>query len=138
MPVVDTCVLVDIADEDPEYGRSSAAFLAQHIEEGLVVSPVSYVELAPVFDGSTRLLDEFLDGLGVRYDEAFTIEDRGVAFGAWARHVSAKRAGAARRRPVADALIGALAVRTGGVITRNGSDFRSLYPAMVVLDPTES
>jgi predicted nucleic acid-binding protein len=137
MLVVDTCVLVDIADDDPTYGEASAQCLASHLADGLVISPVSYVELGPVFDGSTQLLDEFLDGTGVDRSEAFTVEDRITAFRAWARHITEKRARRARRRPVADALIGALAARHAGIITRNGKDFRSFYPKLRVVDPAE-
>jgi predicted nucleic acid-binding protein len=138
MLVVDTCVLIDIADDDPDFGRPSALCLARHLDEGLVISPVSYVELAPVFDGSTRKLDEFLDGLGADHHQLFELSDRATAFSAWAHHISTKRAGRAPRRPVADALIGALAVRTGGLITRNGADFTSLYPDLRIVDPTRS
>jgi hypothetical protein len=136
--VVDTCVLVDVADDDPDFGRPSALCLARHLDEGLVISPISYVELAPLFDASPRKLDDFLDGLGVDRHQLFELSDRATAFSAWARHVSAKRAGQAQRRPVADALIGALAVRTGGLVTRNGPDFASLYPDLRIVDPTRS
>lgn len=136
MPVVDTCVLVDIADDDPSYGRASAVCVAAHLDEGLLISPVSYVELAPVFDGSMRRLDEFLDGLGVARDELFELGDRSSAFAAWAAHVSAKRAGRVPRRPVADALIGVLALRASGIITRNGKDFASFYPTLRIIDPS--
>jgi hypothetical protein len=37
---------------------------------------------------------------------------------------------------VADALIGALAARHEGIITRNGPDFRSFYPNLRIVDPT--
>ena len=137
MPIVDTCVLVDIADDDPSYGRASALCVAAHIDEGLLISPVSYVELAPVFDGAMRRLDEFLDGLGVAHDELFELSDRAAAFTAWATHVSAKRAGHMPRRPVADALIGALALRANGIITRNGKDFASFYPTLRIIDPCQ-
>jgi predicted nucleic acid-binding protein len=137
MLVVDTCVLVDIADDDPTHGLASAQCLADHLDGGLVISPVSYVELGPVFDGSIQLLDEFLDGVGVGRGGAFTAEDRVTAFRAWARHITEKRARRARRRPVADALIGALAVRHEGIITRNGKDFRSFYPKLCVVDPAD-
>jgi predicted nucleic acid-binding protein len=136
MLVVDSCVLIDIADGDPLFGHASARCLAAHLNEGLVISPVSYVELAPVFDGSTRRLDEFLDGAGVRRDQLFELSDRAMAFAAWSRHISAKRRGKASRRPIADVLIGALAQRLGGVITRNGPDFVSLFPGIRVVDPT--
>ncbi len=137
MPVVDTCVLIDIADDDPTYGRASAACVAAHLEEGLLISAVSYVELAPVFDGSARRLDDFLEGLGVGHHEPFELADRDASFDAWARHIAAKRAGEARRRPVADALIGAMAARTQGLITRNGPDFLSFYPRLRIIDPMQ-
>jgi predicted nucleic acid-binding protein len=135
MLVVDTCVLIDIADDDPTYAESSAQCLAAHLTEGVLLSPVSYVELAPVFDGSTQLLDEFLLGVGVDASEVITAADRITAFRAWARHITEKRAGHNRRRPVADALIGALAIRHEGIITRNGPDFRSFYPNLRIVDP---
>jgi predicted nucleic acid-binding protein len=134
---VDTCVLVDIADDDPEFGAPSAECLAQHLEQGLAISAITYVELAPVFDGSSRLLDTFLSGVGIDNIEAFDARDRHAAFQAWGRHVSEKRAGQVRRRPVADALIGATAARSQGLITRNGKHFRSFFPNVPIIDPTE-
>lgn len=136
MLVVDTCVLIDVADDDPDFGHSSVDCISDHLEQGLVVSPISYVELAPVFDRSRRLLNDFLDGLGVDRSATFDIATRDAAFSGWARHVTEKRAERAGRRPVADALIGALAVRHDGIITRNGDDFRSFYPNLVIVDPT--
>lgn len=135
MLVVDTCILVDVADDDPAHGRSSAECLAAYLAAGLLLSPVSYVELAPVFDGSQQLLDEFLAGVGVDSAAGFSAADRDAAFRAWARHVTGKRAGRIGRRPVADALIGALAVRHDGIITRNGADFTSFYPRLRIIDP---
>jgi predicted nucleic acid-binding protein len=136
MIVVDTCILIDIADDDASFASSSVECLTRHLSEGVLLSPVSYVELAPVFAGSTQLLDEFLVGLGVDASEVFTPVDRVAAFRAWARHVTEKRAGRTRRRPAAGALIGALAVRHDGIITRNGDDFRSFYPNLRIVDPT--
>ena len=135
MLVVDTCILIDIADDDPEFGRMSADCLVRHTAEGLIVSPISYVELAPVFDGSARRLDEFLAGLGVDAGAAFDLRDRKAAFSAWARYTHVRRAGIAPRRPVADALIGALGVRSGGLITRKAADFNRFYPKLRIVDP---
>lgn len=136
MLVVDTCVLIDIADDDPEFAEPSVDCVARRLKEGLVVSPVSYVELAPVFDGSRRLLDQFLAGLGIEASVPFDRRDRDVAFSAWARHVSERRSRRVARRPVADALIGALAMRHDGLMTRNGGDFLTLYPKVRIVDPT--
>jgi predicted nucleic acid-binding protein len=134
MLVVDTCVLIDIADDDPDFGEASADCLARRLDRGLTVSPITYVELAPAFDGSRRLLDEFLDGLGVG-SEGWEVQDRDNAFAAWAKHVSARRARKSVRRPVADVLIGALAMRCGGLITRNGGHFTQLYPRLRIVEP---
>lgn len=135
MWVVDTCIAIDVADEDPTFGVGSANCLAAHLERGLVISPVSYVELAPVFAGSQRELDRFLAMAGILVGD-FTADDVRAAFVAWNRHISGRRAGRAARRPVADALIGALALRHEGLITRNGGDFASFYPRITIVDPT--
>lgn len=135
MWVVDTCVLVDIADDDPEFGLASAQCLSRRLPDGLAVSPVTYVELAPVFDDSARLLEEFLSGLGIDPDAELDSRTKRVAFSAWGRHISAKRAGRTARRPVADVLIGAMAVGHRGLITRNESDFTSFFPDLAVVDP---
>jgi len=135
MLVVDTCVLIDIADDDPEFGMPSVACIDDNLDGGLVVSPVTYIELAPVFDGSRRLLEEFLDGLGVDRSATLDLASQHAAFAAWARHVSERRAGRTDRRPVADVLIGALATLHDGIITRNTDDFRALYPTLPIVDP---
>ncbi len=135
MWVVDTCVLIDIADADPDFGRMSADCLHRLFSRGLTISPVTYVELAPVFAGSTQRITEFLKGVGVNTDATFNIVDRAAAFRAWSRHISAKRAGQTQKRPVADALIGALAARCDGLITRNPRHFSSFYPGMSIIDP---
>lgn len=137
MLVVDTSVLIDISEDDPEFGEGSAECLAERLEGGLTVSPVTYVELAPVFDGSRRLLDQFLAGLGIDGSAIFDMADRHAAFSAWARHISERRARKAGRRPVADVLIGALALRHDGLVTRNGDDFLALYPRLRIVDPAE-
>jgi predicted nucleic acid-binding protein len=134
--VVDTCVLIDIADADPEYAEVSVRCVEEHIDGGLVISPITYVELGPVFAASRPLLDEFLDGLGIDRSAAFDLVDRDAAFASWARHISSRRARRAGKRPVADALIGALALRHDGLVTRNGDDFRSFYPKLRIVDPT--
>ena len=135
MLVVDTCIVIDVADADPTFGVASARCLAANLEGGLLLSPVSYVELAPAFDGSLRRLDEFLQGAGIECADSFGKADREASFRAWARHVSARRAGKAPRRPVADALIGALATRHDGILTRNPDDFRRFYPKIRVVRP---
>jgi hypothetical protein len=37
--VVDTSVLVDVFENDPQFGRKSAYCLAKYVKEGLVICP---------------------------------------------------------------------------------------------------
>ena len=45
--VVDTCLLIDIAEADPTFGVASAKLLDLKRPEALTICPVTYVELAP-------------------------------------------------------------------------------------------
>lgn len=134
--VVDTCVLLDIFEGDPEFAESSADALDAHASEGLAIAPVSYVELAPAFHGNRAAQDEFLAALGVATDFDGGRESVLAAYKAWNDHVAQKRAGIVRRRPIADVLIGAFALTKGGLITRNAPDFRPLFPSLRIVDPT--
>lgn len=49
--------------------------------------------------------------------------------------VAARRAGIGRKRPIADILIGAFAVRHDGLITRNPDNFRPWFPQMKIIGP---
>lgn len=133
--VVDTCVLVDVFEGDPEFAGASADALDALSPEGLVVSPATFVELAPAFHGDIEGEREFLAALGVETDAAFDDDVLLAAHRAWHRHILRKRAGEAPKRPVADVLIGALAMRRSGLLTRNAGDFRSLFPALRIRVP---
>jgi len=45
--VVDTCVLLDVFEGVEPFASSSADVLDEHLGSGLVIAPISYVELAP-------------------------------------------------------------------------------------------
>ncbi len=49
--------------------------------------------------------------------------------------VAGRRAGPAPKRPLADVLIGALATRFQGILTRNEADFRQVFPTLKLLVP---
>jgi len=135
--VVDTCVLIDILDHDPDFGVPSARLLMKKRQgaRSLVICPVTYVELAPAVSGSPAWLEEFLKGVGVAWHDAWTFEDTRAAFEAWQRAIEKKRRKKGARRPVADILIGAYAQRREGLITRNIADFRVLFPSLPMLAP---
>lgn len=125
--VVDTCVLIDVLEDDPQFGRVSALTLDGHAADGLVVCPITYAELAPAFGGNPLLQDEFLAGVGADYRQEWTWEDTLSAHGAWNRFIQRRRAGLLPKRPLADIMIGAFASRYEGLITRNPDDFKSVF-----------
>ena len=133
--MIDTCVLVDVAEADPHFGAASARHLQAKLRQGLLVSPVTYAELAPVFDGSAQLQDEFLAQAGVGFAEPWLRQDTLAAHQAWSIYVRNRRRRSAPKRPLADVLIGAMACRFDGLITRNPDDFRTLFPDLNISQP---
>ena len=124
--VVDTSVLLDIRQNDPQFGLAAAECLVRHLPEGLVLCPVTYIELAPEFRGDSALQEEFFQKVGVEWLEPWTRQDTQSAFRLWAYYVERKRAGQAGRRPVADVLIEAFAQRFQGLIMRNVKHFSTV------------
>jgi hypothetical protein len=133
--VVDTCLLIDVAEADPNFGIPSAQLLDRLRLDGLIICPVSHVELAPVFAGDEDAQNQFLHNLAVSWLEPWTDADTREARLAWNRYVSARRAAAVPKRPLADVLIGAFAARFQGILTRNETDFRQVFPALKILAP---
>ena len=124
--VVDTSVLLDVRMNDVIFGLASAQCLEAHLADGLVISPMTYVELAPAFNGDVRLQEEFLDRNGVEWLDPWTHADTENAHQLWAAHIKRKRAGQGSKRPVADVFIEAFAKRFQGLITRNPTDFKTV------------
>ena len=67
--VVDTCVLLDILDEISPFAELAAETLDRKTEDGaLTIAPITYVELAPAFNGDRAMQDLFLRYVGVDID----------------------------------------------------------------------
>lgn len=133
--VVDTCLLLDIGLDDPQFAENSERLLTRKGKGGLVVCPVTFVELAPAFGGQSKGIEEFLFNLGVAYRDEWSWEDTRQASTAWSRYVQLRRAGQITKRPVADVFIGAFASRHQGLLTRNGTDFEKLFPKLSIVTP---
>ena len=58
--VVDTSVVVDLVTGDPLFEPASTACLQAHLGDGLVISPVTFVELGPSFSGDDAAAEAFL------------------------------------------------------------------------------
>lgn len=135
--VVDTCILIDICENDPEFGRASALMLKRLLPEGLIAAPVTWVELSPAFNGQWANQQRFLEMVGVASEESFHRGDLQAAHTAWALYVSRRRQHKEPKRPVADILIGGFAMRFQGLVTRNADDFVRWFPKLRCRHPLE-
>ena len=133
--VVDTCVIIDVLDDDPSFGRKSARLLKRKLRDGLVICPVSMVELAPAFAGNLAAQKGFLELCGIDHTVAFLAADAEAAHAGWSLYVAAKRSGEVAKRPVADILIGGFSMRFHGLLTRNGADFVRWFPGLRAVGP---
>jgi predicted nucleic acid-binding protein len=133
--VVDTCLVIDVLDDDRQFGLASAKLLDARASDGLVLCPVSYVELAPAFLGDDSRQREFLEQAGIDVSVPWEWTDTQAAHKAWNRYIERRRVHQAARRPVADVLIGAFAANRAGLLTRNPSDFSAVYPALTIVSP---
>ena len=134
--VVDTCILIDILENDPDFGRASALCLRDYVPGGLVICPVSMIELSPAFGGDLLRQKEFLSLCGVSYDLDFDSADVVRSHKAWNRYIQRKRLQKTPKRPVADLMIGAFATRFDGLITRNQKDFKPWFTELKLIVPS--
>jgi len=123
--VVDSSVLLDIRQNDPQFGICAAKCLVQHLPDGWVLCPITYIALAPEFSGDSALQEQFFQRVGVRWLEPWSRQDTLNAHRLWANYVEKKRSGLSGKRPVADLLIEAFAQRFQGLITRIPSTLRA-------------
>jgi len=135
MWIVDTCVVLDVFENDPQFGEASAKLLEKLLPNGLAVSAVTMVELSAAFDGDISEQKRFLEQAGISHAEAWTFADTEAAQRAWNVYVKARRTDKVPKRPVADLLIGSFAVNRQGLVTRNPSDFRRWFPQLAIREP---
>src|SRR5207237_9825723 len=103
--VVDTCILIDVAEDDPQFGKRSARLLDRRRSTGLLVAPVSYVELAPLFNGVIEAQNEFFESVGVHCTHSWTWPDTVAAHGAWHHYIHRRHRNRIRKRPIDNILI---------------------------------
>ena len=124
--VVDTSVLLDIHLADPAVSQTSAECLAKHCAAGLVLSPITFVELAPAFGGDAGLQEQFLAEVGIEWPASWTLQDTQAAHNLWSAHIQKRHNGHVAQRPVADVLIEAFAQRFQGLSTRKSKHFTTV------------
>ena len=138
MWIIDTCVILDVFEDDPQFGRKSAELLQALLPQGLAISPVTLVELSAAFEGRLDEQKEFLSQAGISYSELWTAADTEAAHQAWNDYVKVRRVQKIPKRPVADVLIGGFAVNRTGLVTRNAKDFKPWFPKLKIKEPAPS
>ncbi len=130
--LVDTNVLVDVLEDDPEWADWSITQLqAQSRVHRLVINPIIYAELALTFS-SFEALDEALDGMQLPVVEI----PRPALFLAGKAFAEYRRRGGTKDKVLADFFIGAHAAVAGWpILTRDGSRYRSYFPTVTVVAP---
>ncbi len=129
---VDTNVLIDVFEPDPEHGLRAAEALRSCLREGrLVVCEVVWAEIAGQFLTSDEAAESLARAL-VDFDgiEPETALHAGTV---WREY---RRRGGRRDRVVADFLIGAHAqLQADRLLTRDRGFYRAYFSGLRIVDP---
>jgi predicted nucleic acid-binding protein len=130
---VDTSVLLDVLDPDPEFGPASAAALRTCETQGaLIACEVVCAETAAAFTSPDAASEAF-----ERMRLSFSPIDLPACLRAASHWRAYREAGGTRTRMVADFLIGAHAlVHADRLLTRDRGFYRSYFDGLTILDPT--
>ena len=132
MLLVDTNVLVDVLQNDPQWADWSIAQLrAQAQLHELAINPVIYAELSLSF--STI---EALDRVVATMELAMHEVPRPALFLAGKAYLQYRRRGGGKAQVLPDFFIGAHAAVEGWpLLTRDASRFRTYFPSLEVIAP---
>ena len=132
MLLVDTNVLVDVLEDDPEWADWSISRLrAQAQIHELAINPVIYAQLSLTF-ASVETLDRAVRDLALEMLEL----PRPALFLAGKAFVKYRRAGGRKSNVLADFFIGAHAAVLGcGILTRDARRYRSYFPTVLLITP---
>ena len=132
MLLVDTNVLVDVLEDDPDWADWSVRQLrAQSQVHELLINPVIYAELSLTFD-SVQALDDAIEGMGITVKEL----PRPALFLAGKAFVKYRRGGGSKGNVLADFFIGAHAAVLGcPILTRDARRYRGYFPSVLLIVP---
>ncbi len=132
MVLVDTNVLVDVLQNDPQWADWSIAQMrAQASIQPLAINPVIYAEISLSFS-TLEALDHAVTTLALELREI----PRPALFLAAKAFAQYRRRGGARQQVLPDFFIGAhAAVQGWPLLTRDASRFRTYFPSLEVLSP---
>jgi hypothetical protein len=133
--LVDTNVLVDVLQNDPDWADWSVAQLrAQAQIYRLVINPVIYAELSLAFS-TVEALDEALAALQIPVIEI----PKPALFLAGKAFMQYRRQGGTKSNVLADFFIGAHAAVAGlPVLTREVRRYAGYFPTVPLISPSEA
>ena len=132
MLLVDTNVLVDVLQNDPQWADWSIAQLrAQSKLHALAINPVIYAEMSLSFS-TLEALDDVVQTLALDLREI----PRPALFLAAKAFAQYRRRGGSKAQVLPDFFIGAHAAVEGWpLLTRDASRFRTYFPTLEVMAP---
>ncbi len=132
MLLVDTNVLVDVLQNDPQWADWSIAQMrAQARVHAFVINPVIYAEISLSFS-TIEALDDVVLTMGLALREV----PRPALFLAAKAYAQYRRRGGSKEQVLPDFFIGAHATVEGWpLLTRDASRFRTYFPTLQVLAP---
>lgn len=133
--LVDTNVLVDVLEDDPEWADWSVAQLqAQSRVHRLVINPIIYSELSLTFS-TVEALDKVLAGMELQILEI----PKPALFLAGKAFMQYRRSGGNKTNVLADFFIGAHAAVSGlPVLTRDTRRYRNYFPSVRLVAPEQN
>ncbi len=132
MLLVDTNVLVDVLQDDPQWADWSIGQLrAQSKVHELAINPITYAEMSLSFS-TLESLDDVVDSLGLSMRDM----PRPALFLAAKAFAQYRRRGGSKNQVLPDFFIGAHAAVEGWqLLTRDASRFRTYFPRLQVISP---
>ncbi len=135
MLLVDTNVLIDVLEDDPQWADWSIRQLrAQSQVHELAINPIIYAELSLTFSSYERL-DAVIAGLGLVLHEV----PRPALFLAGKAFARYRKAGGSKTGVLPDFLIGAhAAVQRWALLTRDVQHCRAYFPDVELVSPEQN
>jgi predicted nucleic acid-binding protein len=130
--LVDTNVLVDVLEDDPQWAEWSIGQLrAQSQIHRLVISPIIYAELSLTFS-TLEALDKALEMMMLPVIEI----PKSALFLAGKAFLQHRRQGGTKQNVLSDFFIGAHAAVSGlPLLTRDTGRYRSYFPSVKIIAP---
>jgi predicted nucleic acid-binding protein len=133
--IVDTNVLVDVLEDDPDWAEWSTGRMRELSKlHELAINPVIYAELSLTFDAIEEL-DAVVSDMELKFMEL----PRPALFLAGKAFVRYRKQGGAKTNVLSDFFIGAQAAVVGcAILTRDTRRYRSYFPTVALLAPPKT